>query len=638
MKLNRVEIENYRSIKDQSVRFNPTCRVLVGVNESGKSNVLNALATLSNTFSTSPSDERQQLPDEQTVSDQSEIRFVFSFEKADYDSALTSITQSILAKPSSKVMNDGNKDLTFLQLLKTFSEGLYTVDVRKGFKRTQYWKRDKTKAPYVMIGDWYIPSNECPEDFLFTTAEGDKVSLKEKELIKLSPSEKDSIPTEYIRVANKEDILMLVINHLLNHVEENLPETIFWEYRSQDLLPTQISLTKFISQPDMYIPLKNMFLLAGIENIADEIKREKSKGVTQLNNLLKRVALSATKYLKDVWQEYKGVRFSLQMNGPNIQCTISEENDFPFKDRSDGFKKFIAFLLSVSSTTHTGKLQNALILIDEPETGLHPSGIRYLRDELLKVSLTNYVIYSTHSIFMIDRHNIARHLITSKKREVTSLQEGNSGNIVDEEVIFNAINYSTFEHLNEVNILFEGWRDKKLFRIYTKSYKKAYFNNIGVGHGSGVTSFRSLIPTIEIAERKAVIISDNDNVAKQAKKHFMTLRHNTAWKTYKDISPTTTAITGEDFLKNDFIVETFRKITADSGQRIILAPNTLPLDDKISYLKTILLSNGRTDTKANAEIESLKVELFENLTKPKIEDRYIVLIDDIQKYIDSELR
>jgi predicted ATP-dependent endonuclease of OLD family len=41
---------------------------------------------------------------------------------------------------------------------------------------------------------------------------------------------------------------------------------------------------------------------------------------------------------------------------------------------------------------------NKVILLDEPETHLHPSGQKYLRNELLKISENNLVIYATHSI------------------------------------------------------------------------------------------------------------------------------------------------------------------------------------------------------------------------------------------------
>lgn len=46
MRLNHVDISNFRSIKSIVINFDPKCRVLVGINESGKSNILEALSLL----------------------------------------------------------------------------------------------------------------------------------------------------------------------------------------------------------------------------------------------------------------------------------------------------------------------------------------------------------------------------------------------------------------------------------------------------------------------------------------------------------------------------------------------------------------------------------------------------------------
>ena len=48
MKLAQATIKNFRSIKSIKLEFDPACRVLVGINESGKSNILQALALLGN--------------------------------------------------------------------------------------------------------------------------------------------------------------------------------------------------------------------------------------------------------------------------------------------------------------------------------------------------------------------------------------------------------------------------------------------------------------------------------------------------------------------------------------------------------------------------------------------------------------
>ncbi len=68
MKLSRVEIKNFRSIADTTVSFENPCRVLVGINESGKSNVLKALRLLSDDYGPSAiNDVREQLANEDPI-------------------------------------------------------------------------------------------------------------------------------------------------------------------------------------------------------------------------------------------------------------------------------------------------------------------------------------------------------------------------------------------------------------------------------------------------------------------------------------------------------------------------------------------------------------------------------------------
>jgi len=632
MKLDRVEIMNYRSIKNETVKFDSSCKVLVGINESGKSNVLRALSMLSPKHSTVTSDERQPLPDENDTPEHSRIRFIFNLDKDDHSAIASGLHKLIKASESAKVVNDGAKDYTLAQLVRLHKEALYDVDIRKGSKTARYWT---LKQAFTYVGEWKKPSATCPDDATYVDSDGDIIKINDFKLIKIK-AEHSEIPEEYLTDASIEDILNTVGSSICSYMKDHIPLVVFWEYSDKDLLPTQVSLAKFTEDPSSFIPLKNMFILAGKNNISDEIKSAKARGVTVLDNLLKRVSLHATKYLADVWHEYKGVKFNLQLNGSNIMCSVSEENSFCFKDRSDGFKKFIAFLLSVSTTSHTDTLTNALILIDEPETGLHPSGARYLRDELLKISKKNLVVYSTHSIFMVDRHQIDRHLIVTKNREVTQLSVADEGNVVHEEVIFNAINYSTFEHLCEYNLLFEGRRDRILFQTYTKTYEKAFFKSIGVIHGRGVSTFSALVPTLELAERKAVVISDSDSAAKNAQKAYKQIGYSSEWKTYKEISPSCTAITGEDFLENEYIVDKFNALCAVNGVSLSVLSKALPRDDKLDYLKR-QLSSLRTAQQIKDDMTSLKGRLFTGLKRSNIEERYSQLVDDIKHYIEKQM-
>lgn len=631
MRLNKAEITNYRSIKKEMISFDENCRVLVGINESGKSNILRALSMLSPHHKTEPSDERQVLSGESDTPDTRRIRFVFSLDKSDYDAITNNLLKTIKVGENAKVVNDGAKDYSLKQMVRLHKEGLYDADIRESNKTARYWI---LKPEFTYVGEWKKPSSTCPEDAKYTDADGKSITLKGLDLIKIGAEHAD-IPSEYLQDASVKELTSTIGNAVCDYVKQNLPEVIFWEYSDKDLLPTQVNLAKFTENPDNFIPLKNMFNLAGVHNIAEEVQSARTRGVTVLDNLLKRVARRGTEYLAEVWQEYKDVKFSLQLNGSNIMCVVSEENSFSFKDRSDGFKKFVAFLLGVSTTSHTDHLTDALILIDEPETGLHPSGARYLRDELLKIAKKNLVVYSTHSIFMIDRHQIDRHLIVTKKKEVTNLVVADEGNVVHEEVIFNAINYSTFEHLNEYNLLFEGRWDRVLFETYTKSYEKAFFKNIGTVHGRGVSSFKALVPTLELAERKATIISDNDTPAKNAQKDYKKFGYASEWKTYKDISSSCAAVTGEDFLENEYIADKFNTLCTSNGVSLAINATALPQNDKLAYIKR-QLSSTRTPDEVKEDATNLKEKLFKGLKKSNIESRYSSFVDDVKKYVEAQ--
>ena len=76
MRLERAEIRNFRSIENVEFVFEPRCRVLVGINESGKSNILQALAFLDPDMQIEPGDLRELRPNEKPYKT-AQIRFYF---------------------------------------------------------------------------------------------------------------------------------------------------------------------------------------------------------------------------------------------------------------------------------------------------------------------------------------------------------------------------------------------------------------------------------------------------------------------------------------------------------------------------------------------------------------------------------
>ncbi len=65
MRLHHVDIQNFRSIANLTITFEPSCRILVGINESGKSNILYALRLLDPNIP-STNDDRRLVPPSDT--------------------------------------------------------------------------------------------------------------------------------------------------------------------------------------------------------------------------------------------------------------------------------------------------------------------------------------------------------------------------------------------------------------------------------------------------------------------------------------------------------------------------------------------------------------------------------------------
>ena len=239
---------------------------------------------------------------------------------------------------------------------------------------------------------------------------------------------------------------------------------------------------------------------------------------------------------------------------------------------------------------------------------------------------------------MIDPHVIERHLIVTKKDEVTTIQEAYEGNITKEEVIFNAINYSAFEHLKEANVVLEGWRDRQIFEAATKSYETAFFKKIGIIHAKGVSSYKYIIPILELAERKVLIVSDNDKAAKDSQKEYLKLHYKTEWKKYDEISSTITAKTGEDFLEKDYLILKLKEVTKRHGNEIKLEATNIPEDNRLAYiLKKISNTKFSSEMSSTEIMNDFKTALFEALPKTEIEDRYEIFLTDLKDYLTNNL-
>lgn len=632
MRLDRARIVNFRSISDITIRFEPRCRILVGINEAGKTNILHALSLLNPSSSAKPTDIREPRTDEPYDQD-AFVRFVFVLEPEEKSEVLSSIQPKVLSSQADRsLLLAGQKPLSLAEFAEQRTEVIYQLNLRDNRRNFTTWK---LPTHYRISPGWMKPSPSCPPDAAVSLQDGKSEPISALALL-YAPDFPD-LPNGHLVDAVVEDVSRALDAALIAAASSNLPPCVFWAYKEQNLLPSQIARATFTANPDSCMPLKYMFQLAGIDDIATAI----AEAVTRphgLRNLLNRVAVISTKHMHSVWKEYKGISIKLSPNGDNIDAAIQDRyNLYDMSRRSDGFKRFITFLLHISSQVRSDELNNKLYLHDEPDTSLHPSGARHLRDELIRISEKNYVAYSTHSIFMVDKELIRRHLIVSKTDEITTITEASESDVIDEEVIFTALGYSIFENLMKGNIIFEGWRDKQLFVIATSRWPADYkhlrdkYKNIGKCFARGVKDIQRLTSLLELGQRQYVIVSDCDRPAREHKAVF---RGDGRWFLYEELVPGKGIVTAEDFIDPKAF---FKSMTELAQEKPTLAPVTVQTlqstNGRIAAICAWLSKSGLQGDEAKAALERIKESVFSNLKRSHITKLYYDALSSLYQYV-----
>ena len=393
-----------------------------------------------------------------------------------------------------------------------------------------------------------------------------------------------------------------------------LPECVWWSFKNDEALDASMSLDAFLADPNSIPALNNMFRIAGVEDpraaFGDAAK--KSNGV---RTLLERVGKRSTDYVRSVWAEFAGLSLELHENGKRLESVIRDTHGtYNFARRSDGFRRFLGFLLEVAARAKSGNLQNALLLYDEPDTSLHPSGAAQLRDELLRLAENNLVIYSTHSIFMVDPECLHRHLIVRRSAEITDATRATPSTVADEEVLYNAIGHSLFSVLQERNLLLEGHKDRLLLMcaIASDPAMTVAYATIGVCHAGGVRNVAKITPMLQLANRGCLIVSDGDHAATESRKEY---EGHGRWITYTELVGSE-FVTAEDFLERAHVQSVVTRLAATDVPELkpLAGPNQLSLAPVMKQIADVLARQNVEKSRRKDASRLLKDALFDRLS------------------------
>lgn len=636
MIIKKVTINNFKSIKHIELDFdkvgNSYTKIFVGLNESGKSNILEALSYYNvpdGNYSFSQLCNRKFVDNTEFL----DITFQLDFEeeeKEDYNKQF-------------KDTYNSHPDFKFA--LKNITKKIFLKSDSDSFDYQFNWGIELPSQEFYITNR--LHNRVIGERNYFTEKTGRLHSLPIRDMVEHN-YDIDKTPDQLNNTKGtqltQERFKNMYGEFIEKYIREHEPKVSFWN-PSYKYLISDINLHEYAKNISGNRPLKNIFGLGGFLNI-DSITKEISL-IKENSREAKRLAKKLEKCLNDhinkIWNNNIHLEIDIDRNG-YFSLFVKDKGDentiegFTMEERSQGAKQFLSLLLSLSLETKNQERKNELILIDEPEVHLHPSGIRDLSKELLKIGQDNYIFLATHSPFIIDKRHPERHYIVKKNNraitEITRIEDSN--NLLDDEVLNEAFGINVYRDLlNPHRVLVEGASDKKILQ---KAFEILEKNDIGItnGCGSNIVTLSSLMNQKNIS---ILVIVDDDNDGQSYKKKIIetggVFNNDNVFTIHDLVSDIIQNGTIEDTLDPDFIKSTFNKFykeTFNEAKELTLKEG----EPVIRQIESMLKNKMKDKAKHNIDLFKARLSNEFNPTATSLSNKNR-LLDELAKNIIGKL-
>lgn len=479
MEYKKFIIENYKAIKHIEIPLSNSVIPLIGVNESGKTTILNAILA--------------------------------------FDSSKDSLMNG-------KHINPKNKYKTSQEQCRIIAEIVINKDefeiIGKYAKLNMdselyIWLKEKADRKESICIERVFEKNKITKDYriINTDIDDEKIDKVTKGILKYSPN-------------------ILYFDDFSDRVPEKIPfPKEFAEdgkYSRGSIREWQEIIAEIFNRAlEGNMPLKEFMEL--------EDEDDKMNYLNDVEQILNRMIIKEWDELKNVLSSEVDGDLALRLN-----CNETDgEFEFTFKihdrekgdknrvfnigERSKGFQWFFNFNMKLKfNPKYETHPDNAIYLLDEPGSYLHSSAQTELLKKLCEIANNNTIIYCTHSQYLLDPDiiNIGNIRIIEKEE----------GDIKIEEYGTSKTNKATgaFSALNDALQLKFGMKDNSLKNvILTEGIIDYYFINmflnlpdITIIPGSGAGHLKELISIMIGCSENYLVILDNDSAGRNARKEY----------------------------------------------------------------------------------------------------------------------
>lgn len=186
-------------------------------------------------------------------------------------------------------------------------------------------------------------------------------------------------------------------------------------------LKDQVTLAELILPANEF--MQGIFHLAGLWEHKDIIFTNNDRTARLLDDASKRL----TQVLNDKWNQGRDLEWKLSNPGNSILIQIKDpaiENRFTRPSlRSSGFQTFFILSMIINARKYNNTSGTNIFLFDEPGTYLHPYAQLDLQRSFEASADSSQIIYTTHSIFLINKNYPERNRVISKTKDGTKIDQ-----------------------------------------------------------------------------------------------------------------------------------------------------------------------------------------------------------------------
>ena len=172
--------------------------------------------------------------------------------------------------------------------------------------------------------------------------------------------------------------------------------------------------------------MQGIFRLAGIWDNRKDIFIQND----QTSKILAEASTHLTEVLNTKWNQGRNLQWKLEHAGTNGDHIGIRINDPAIGTRytrpslrSSGFKTYFLLTMITHARTENKPADSYVYLFDEPGTYLHPHAQLDLQRSFEAISEKTQIIYTTHSLFLINKNYPGRNRVISKDNDGTKIDQ-----------------------------------------------------------------------------------------------------------------------------------------------------------------------------------------------------------------------